>query len=326
MEITCTVVIQAAPEVVWEMVGPGFGDIGRWAVSIPGSRPIRGAEDGPVVGRVCEVRLPTLEHIEETLIAIDHDARELAYVGSGLPAIVVEARNHWSVEPAGADGSASVVTTRGHLRLRPLWAVSLALPLRLVLRRQGNQVLSQLRHYAEHGEPILAKRLQGIEAHAWRRPRFEVVETRRVRAAADVAWALVSDQSAYGSVAPSLRSTTVLHGSGVGMRRQCELPGGGAWEEVCVSWKEGSAFELDVDVGTYPVPLRQLFRAVRGRWAVRPAGADASLVTMRLAMSMSPAAWLLKPYLRRRMRRETAVILDAWTQQLEPTAKSVVAR
>jgi len=184
------------------------------------------------------------------------------------------------------------------------------LPVRAALRREGDRTLADLRHFAEHGEPHLRKRAPG-----WRRPRLEVVETRLVHAPSDVAWALVSDLDAYGAVAPSLAATTVLDGTGVGMRRRCELPRGGSWEETCTSWSEGSDYELEVDTATYPVPLRQMLRAVRGRWSVRPAGATHSLVTMRLAMALKRPAWPLRPYLRRRLARETSTILDSWERQ-----------
>lgn len=164
--------------------------------------------------------------------------------------------------------------------------------------------------FAEHGEPRLHKRTP-----RWPRPRLEVVETRLVHAPADLAWALVSDVEAYGAVAPSLAATTVLDGAGVGLRRRCELPRGGAWEETCVAWNDDSDYELEVDTSTYSVPLRQLLRAVRGRWAVRSADAEHTLVTMRLAMALTLSAWPLRPYLRRRMTRETRAILDSWEKQ-----------
>ena len=125
----------------------------------------------------------------------------------------------------------------------------------------------------------------------------------------------MSDLEAYGTVAPSLAATTILDGTGVGMRRRCELPRGGAWEETCVAFNQDSDYELEVDTTTYPAPLRQMLRAVRGRWSVRPADATHSRVTMRLAMALTIPAWPLKPYLRRRMARETTAILEAWDRQ-----------
>ena len=306
MKITRTVEIQAPPETVWEIVGTGFADIGVWATRIPSSRAIRTSPDAPVTGRVCAVALPGVDSVVETLLTRDDDAMTLEYRGSGLPSFVADARNRWTVEPAG---NASRVVVEGRLTLTG-WTRLLTLPMGVALGREGDRTLADLRHLAEHGEPRLEKRMP-----RWRRPRLEVVETRLMRAPADVAWALVGDLPAYGEVAPSLAATTVVEGAGVGMRRRCELPRGGAWEETCVAWNDDSDYELEVDTSTYPVPLRQMLRAVRGRWSVRPAGAERSLVTMRLAMALTLAAWPLKPYLRRRLARETKAILDSWATQ-----------
>jgi hypothetical protein len=48
--------------------------------------------------------------------------------------------------------------------------------------------------------------------------------------------------------------------------------------------------------------------------AVRPAGPEQTLVTMRLAMALRRAAWPLKLYLRHRLGRETTAILETWEQ------------
>jgi ribosome-associated toxin RatA of RatAB toxin-antitoxin module len=306
MKITRTVEIQAPAEAVWEIVGTRFADIGVWATRIRSSRAIDSSPGGSLPGRVCAVALPGVDAVEEALLTRDDAAMTLEYRGSGLPSFVADARNRWTVERVG---SASRIVVEGRLALTG-WTRVLALPLRVALAREGERTLGDLRHFAEHGEPRLHKR-----APHWRRPRLEIVDTRRMRAPASAVWALVSDQEAYGAVAPSLAATTILDGAGEGMRRRCELPRGGAWEETCIGWNEGSDYELEVDTATYPMPLRQTLRAVRGRWAVRPADAAHAYVTMRLALGLTLLAWPLKPYMRRRLTRETTAILDAWERQ-----------
>lgn len=100
---------------------------------------------------------------------------------------------------------------------------------------------------------------------------------------ADVLWPVIADLDGYAGHAPSLSSTTVLAGAGDGARRRCVDARGRAWEETCVLWEEGRRYAVDVDVATYPVDLRAIFRTFRGTWEVEPRPEGGSTMRMRFS-------------------------------------------
>jgi uncharacterized protein YndB with AHSA1/START domain len=153
MRIIQHIDIEASATAVWEVIGPGFADIGSWASAIPHSA---ATADGR--GRVCTVSgVPGIDQVVEQIIANDHDARTLTYLAQGMPAFVTEARNQWRIEPLGPQRTRATfvadVDVKGLARLATplLW---------LGLRALGRRTLRELRHVVEHGQPNARKRRQ----------------------------------------------------------------------------------------------------------------------------------------------------------------------
>jgi hypothetical protein len=48
------------------------------------------------------------------------------------------------------------------------------------------------------------------------------------------------------------------------MLRRCYDGRGRGWDEVCTLWEEGRRYQMRVRTETYPFPLRQMFRELRG--------------------------------------------------------------
>ena len=170
--LTSTITIDASADQVWDVIAHQFGRIGEWATAIPGSTTITAPAtvthsyvlvEAPVAGRVCDTGMRAVPQVTETIVAYDEDARTLTYQATaGMPAFVTLARNTWEVKPL-SDGQAQV-TYAGELEVRGVLG---ALARRLLLARvarDGQYLLEDLKHYAEHGEPSPRKRRDPIAA------------------------------------------------------------------------------------------------------------------------------------------------------------------
>ena len=170
--LTSTITIDASADQVWDVIAHQFGRIGEWATAIPGSTTITAPAtvthsyvlvEAPVAGRVCDTGIRAVPQVTETIVAYDEDARTLTYQATaGMPAFVTLARNTWEVKPL-SDGQAQV-TYAGELEVRGVLG---ALARRLLLARvarDGQYLLEDLKHYAEHGEPSPRKRRDPIAA------------------------------------------------------------------------------------------------------------------------------------------------------------------
>ncbi|MFC5382071.1 SRPBCC family protein [Aquipuribacter nitratireducens] len=105
MRISTGIDIDAPVAAVWEVVGPQFGDVGRWARAVEASTPV-GDIGEPGSGRRCEVAAPGFDALTEELITYDEAARSLSYRASaGMPRFVRSATNTWRVGPRPDGGS-----------------------------------------------------------------------------------------------------------------------------------------------------------------------------------------------------------------------------
>ncbi|HEV8277293.1 MAG TPA: SRPBCC family protein [Streptosporangiaceae bacterium] len=171
-ELTRSVVIDAPPDAVWQVVAGRFDRIGEWATAIPasaacpGPRPVAGA---PVPGRVCRTGVALVPAVTETIVAFDDAARTLTYEATaGMPSFVTLARNRWQVTAEA--GRRTRVSFAAELRVRgPLgWLARWWLLAQV--GRTGRHLLDDLKHYVEHGTPSPRKRRHLDRAAARPRP------------------------------------------------------------------------------------------------------------------------------------------------------------
>ena len=162
--------VESPADAVWEVVGRRFHRIGEWATAIPASTAIpapAGSGAGsssaaqvqnapatlaaPVAGRVCQLGVPLLAQVEETLVAYDEANRTLTYEASGMPAFVATARSTWTVVPI--DRRRTLVRidarfdTRGVLGHIGRWAIFAQ------VGRTNRYLADDLRHFVEDGTP-----------------------------------------------------------------------------------------------------------------------------------------------------------------------------
>src|SRR5262249_27494585 len=168
--LSSALIVEAPADAVWEVVGRGFHRIGEWASAIPASTAIPAAAGSgasssaaaqvqnapatlaaPVAGRVCQLGVPLLAQVEETLIAYDEANRTLTYDASGMPAFSTPARSAWPVVQIDRrrslikiDAQSDTRGLLGHIALGAILAQ---------LGRTSRYLADDLRHFVEHGTP-----------------------------------------------------------------------------------------------------------------------------------------------------------------------------
>jgi hypothetical protein len=152
MEMRAEIVINAAADDAWVVVGERFGQISEWASAITGS-----SMDGlPGVGQVRTCHVAGFGPlgpgvIRERLVDFDPEARSLSYeAAGGMPRFTVHAVNRWWVAPG--PGGGCTVKIHATLALR-LAACPLGPVLRWRMRADTRQALAELRYRVETGRP-----------------------------------------------------------------------------------------------------------------------------------------------------------------------------
>lgn len=97
---------------LWEMVGPGFVNVGDWSSNVDhavgsGTPEFEGAVCSE---RVCDVNVKGFTKIDERLTKYNDSTMNLAYeVMDGMPSFMVSAVNDWTVVPLGPNSSKLVM-------------------------------------------------------------------------------------------------------------------------------------------------------------------------------------------------------------------------
>lgn len=158
MLITTTVHIESSADAVWELIGPGFAEVGAWVTAIPASTatgPSR-PDGAPCEGRVCSVAASGFDTITEELTAYDAHRRSLTYRATrGMPSAVRQANNTWQVHQETTTSCRFTMTAEVTFSSAGrLLAPALVAYLRMI----GRQTARDLKVYAESGEPSASKR------------------------------------------------------------------------------------------------------------------------------------------------------------------------
>jgi carbon monoxide dehydrogenase subunit G len=158
MRLSGEITIESPPDHVWEIVAHRFDRVGEWATAIKASRPIESNEPGtgaPVAGRVCETGVPMAADVTERIVAYDAAGRSLSYVGTGLPAFVASASNHWQVTRIDEqrtrvrlDATVETIGIFGRMLRPAMW---------LQINHEGRRFLKDLKYFAEHNRPSSSK-------------------------------------------------------------------------------------------------------------------------------------------------------------------------
>lgn len=164
MRIEQHIDIEASPQRLWQVIGPGFTDVDTWASAIAHSEPTPSGD-----GRACTVSgPPAIKCITERLTAYDDAARSLTYAAeAGLPRYVLTARSTWRVQPLGPTRSRAWVCAE----VKTSAAARITVPvMHAAIRMLGRRTLRELKHYVEHGVPAPRKQQQAARRTTHRSP------------------------------------------------------------------------------------------------------------------------------------------------------------
>ena len=135
-----------------------------------------------------------------------------------------------------------------------------------------------------------------------------------VDAAAERAWAIVTDHELYGRLAPNLGRVELSTSNGPELARRCTDRKGRSWSESCTLWDDGRRFAVAVDTSDYPYPLQTM----RGSWSVDRLTPERSRLGMTFLFQPRPGTrgrlfvWAMHALFPFALRR----ILRGWTDAL----------
>ena len=147
------ITINVPADQLWEMVGPGFVDVYKWASSVDHAEGSGTPEfDGAACSeRVCNVNVKGFSKISEKLTKYDATNMNLAYeVQDGMPGFVTRAANDWTVVPVNDHQSKLVM--KAQFRSKGLMGSMMNGMMKKKMYATLEQVLGEAKLYAETGQ------------------------------------------------------------------------------------------------------------------------------------------------------------------------------
>lgn len=139
---------------------------------------------------------------------------------------------------------------------------------------------------------------------------------RHVAATPERAWTVVGDVANYADHVEGLSESIVLAGTGADQLRRCTDTKGRSWDEACVAYEPGRLVSMQVDVSSYPIDLRLMFRAFEGTWEVEPHGAGSTIRMRFRAEPRRGLGWIVRR-MAARSRADLEAILDSYESALQ---------
>lgn len=144
-------------------------------------------------------------------------------------------------------------------------------------------------------------------------PSLQVRAVQIIDAPVSLVWEIVADLDAYHRHVGSLAESTVVEGAGEGAQRRCVDTAGSTWTETCTVWDPERRYVIEVDVSSYPLKYRGLFRAFKGTWVLEPNGQGAQLnLTFDIELRRVPGLSALTGRLGRRARSDVEDIATSY--------------
>ena len=149
MQFTKQVTINASADKVWEILGTQFNNISEWSSLVVTSNAIPNLPEGS--GRICHVK--GFGETVEKLTDFDNQRREFTFTleSAKTPFFLKNIANTWRVEPQGENRS--VVTVSPDVNLMPVFSQLMGGMMRKQLEKTSDIILSELKHFAETGQP-----------------------------------------------------------------------------------------------------------------------------------------------------------------------------
>lgn len=160
MRVTTRIPIDAEAHEVWQIIGPGFGRVSDWATTVAESTLVgEGQHDAaPFTGRACTIAEAGFDRLTEEILTYEPSSFRLSYrASSGMPSIVDEAVNTWSIARDGRQGSVFTMDAEVDVSRR---ARFLGPAVGIYLGMFARRTSKDLKVYAETGDVSTAKRMR----------------------------------------------------------------------------------------------------------------------------------------------------------------------
>lgn len=152
------IAVNVSAEKLWDMVGPGFTDVYKWASNVDhsegkGQSEFEGASCSE---RSCDVSVKGFSKINEKLYKYDAAKMNLAYeVNNGMPGFITKAQNDWTVVSLGENKSKLVM--KAVFRSKGLMGSMMNGKMKKKMEETLTTVLNDAKVYAETGKISQAK-------------------------------------------------------------------------------------------------------------------------------------------------------------------------
>lgn len=146
-------VINASADKLWEITGPGFGDVGKWSTNVDHAEASGTPEfEGAVCSsRSCDLNAKGFSKINERITAYDAQNRTLSFnIDQGTPGFVTDANSTWEIIKVSETTSKIRVTST--LELKRFMGSLMGGMLEKNLNSVIPTIISDLKIYAETGE------------------------------------------------------------------------------------------------------------------------------------------------------------------------------
>ena len=159
VKMSKSVMVNVSADDLWQIIGPGFADAGKWSTAIDHSA---GHGEGKFDGATCDTRSCDLSakgfsSVNERITEYDAANRTLAFdVFEGMPGFVTLANNRTVVKDLGEGRSEASLQITMHMK--PFMGMLLGGMFKKNLNSIIDSVLADLKIFAETGEPSAQKK------------------------------------------------------------------------------------------------------------------------------------------------------------------------
>lgn len=152
MQFHQQITVNVSADRLWEIVGTNFTDVSKWASSVLESSALPDMPAGS--GRVCHVQ--GSGRVVERIYHYDDERREVAFTleGERTPFFLQNVDITWRVQAQG--DSQAVAHVDADIQLMPVFRQLLSRRLSTRLMKRGDDILLELKHFAETGQPQVA--------------------------------------------------------------------------------------------------------------------------------------------------------------------------
>ena len=150
--------IAVSTDRLWEIIGPGFADVGKWATSIDysegsGNSSIDGA---PCDERACDISAKGFDKVGEKITKYDATNQKVSYrVLHGMPGFVKFAENNWEVVKVGDKSALKMNLT---MQLGKFMGAIMGGMFNRSLQKTFTGMFEDIKVYAETGDVSKAKK------------------------------------------------------------------------------------------------------------------------------------------------------------------------